>query len=466
MKKKHIVVLAIPNLLIILCLFLLLWGKDHPEPTDVRAKGRQLGAREDISQISEPDEQRLEESSRRDTLNHKRNLDSTVKELSKPARSSIDEEMSDSIMTEILSDIPDDMHKRFGPVFFDVLSYLHKDNSIKELIGIADIKDLVHKRYNLNSKTGINLSLTDLCERIRLYNSEYYQTNWPKEKRLLFISASIEEILTKSPDNYSAMLLKARVALKQENFQEATKTYGKVCEQLKQYEKKTILFTELVNVATHLIASDIVSSAEKNLIRELTYELGLQGSCPLALYMEGKPAILGLEGFEFGRENPFDFSKSTDLFESEGVFPKWVMKDMGEIPPDAPFAVRLTDWGYRISTLMVERDARGLVELSGKLEKEQAPKGLILVTEAVAHSTAGRFSAAIPLFELILESQEHTQIPGVATQAQYRLGLAYYRLGVYDKAKELLRTATEDNMRLSPEKSELISKILSDIETK
>ena len=189
-------------------------------------------------------------------------------------------------IVDVPIDLPEIMS--FNPLILsDVCSYLRKDNSVIKLIGKVDTIELVCTRYDLDTKTGVELALTDLYELVRLCNSKFYQNYWPKGKFLTFVNTALDEILERNPDSHSAVLLKCQVISRHGDFQKAIDLLKETCRNINQ-KNRPVFFTELVNTASQIMSSKRLTYNEKQMVKNLIYQAGLPPDSPLAQYMEGR----------------------------------------------------------------------------------------------------------------------------------------------------------------------------------
>ncbi len=140
-----------------------------------------------------------------------------------------------------------------GGTGFDILAYLAKDAKIRGRIREnGNLRSLVRQRYNLDTPEGIALTLTDISEIIRLSCTEFYSKSWPHDQLLPFVTAVLDEILSKDPRNVTAHFVKARFSLSQGNVQMALKAYR---EGASYIQGDRSYLTEVADVAHCLLAS-------------------------------------------------------------------------------------------------------------------------------------------------------------------------------------------------------------------
>ena len=134
------------------------------------------------------------------------------------------------------------------------------------------------------------------------------------------------------------------------------------------------------------------------------------------------------------REDPFDFSESMGRLSPDRVS-EAVKDGIQPVTSDSSNQLKKDEWNYRVQVLMLERDARGLLELRATLKREKAPREMIIWADSLAHFLTGRSATTVAICKSTLES--NMELPPSATiNAQLLLGFLYYEQGDYLKAKE------------------------------
>lgn len=355
--------------------------------------------------------------------------------------------MTDSMgLEEYDSELPG---RHFSELWHEALLYLKKDKQILDLIEKADIRELVSMRYNLDTEDQRGMALTDLWETVRLINSEYYLTNLPKEQYLPFVDAVLDAILEKDPANYSAQLLKCRIAVETDGIKEAVEKYKNVCSSIEQLKDKDIYICELTNVTCAMLSINELDPEGKKVIKESLYKAGLPKDCPLADYMErgeGKPWSTVMNRFRI--KDPFDFDRT---------------QHMAEQFTNTSDPIYVT--GCKIAALVQEKDVRALLESThnnSAMSQEQKE-----ITFILADFLAGRYSSALPNFERFIENQNLLQSVGEETELLYGYyALACYESGDYRTAQKALTVAYDHMYGDQPAKQRVYEELFSDIENR
>ncbi len=344
-----------------------------------------------------------------------------------------------------------------APHLWDIVAYLRKDRQIITAMGTTPLDDLVRQRYRLTSASDIDLAMTDLYELARLHQTDFYRSFFPADKCLPFLRAAVAQVLQQSPDAPAARLLQSYLSLEEGRPQEALALYARVCEAVRQNQAAN-MFTELARVALWLLAPDRLTPEQQHLVKDLAYQAGLPPQCPLAQYLEGKTVEVSLQEGAILKSDPMGLQAGRNPSAVDpGIAAGRHYVDPASLVTEKQ---RLEYWGLRVQLLSIEKDVRGLIELSRLLETCAAPELSRLFCRATAHKLAGRHSAAIPLLEAAIASPQCREVPGLRANLQYDLGVIYYEQGQRDKARETLQ-ATVASPALSQEKSRKASNVIS-----
>jgi hypothetical protein len=110
--------------------------------------------------------------------------------------------------------------------------------------------------------------------------------------------------------------------------------------------------------------------------------------------------------------------------------------------------LRVLRTSYRISALAVEKDGRGLLSVAEEMHAKSGGKEKTLgrIAEAYACAVSGRLKSAAQRLETLLSSREIEDVPGAIASCSSMLGLTYYELGDYGKAKRFITRAVGRNV--------------------
>jgi len=328
-----------------------------------------------------------------------------------------------------------------GPTAFDVLAYMLKDKDVIENPYNLSITSLVNKRYDLKTPEGINLAIADIYELFRLCGTDNYQEHFSKEKYLTFVEATIKEILTKNPDNLPVLLLKSRVEYAFGNTQGAISTLKSTCNKIEQIEGIRP-FSELVLTAKDIINCQNLSAHDKDEIQELIYQAGLPENSPLGKYLRNETSEVAVSYLRSSLDkDPFDLSESKAFH--RGIVPDdiidgiQILPELKDIPTEKG---RLGFAAFRVRALMIENDARGLVELSNCFKKQGIDKELVSASQVSAMRRAGLTSPTVDVLQRILDfKKQRPKYPDLVASSKYQLALIYYEQGDYVQAERLIK---------------------------